>query len=134
MSNLTGHTNWIFALTLLPNGYLASASGDHNILLWNITRKYPLNTLSGHKNAVRALVVIQNQILASCSFDRTIKLWSLSSYSLVKSLNASTSEIGDLAYDPVLNMIASGEKSPTNLVKLWDMSLWTSKNTFFSKF
>ncbi len=131
MKNLTCHTHSINALTLLPNGYLASASADYNIMLWNISKAYPLYTLSGHTNAVRSLVVIQNQFLASSSSDLSIKLWSLSSFSLVRSWEASKSVTLALAYDPTLDLLASGEQSPANMVKLWDFNLWTSELYFF---
>jgi WD40 repeat protein len=33
---LTGHTNWVEALTVLPDGSLANASYDTTIRVWNI--------------------------------------------------------------------------------------------------
>ncbi len=119
-----GHNGWIAALTLLPNGLLASGSGDCRIIVWNITKTYPLYTLIGHANDVRALVLVNDQYLASGSLDKTIKLWSLKSYSNVKTWTASTSYVSCLAYDSTLNLLASGDNE--FLVKVWDPSFWTN--------
>ena len=93
-------------------------------MIWDMTKTYPLYTLTGHTDRVRALTVINNAYLASCSHDKTIKLWSLSSYSIVKSWTASTSYVLALAFDSTLNVLASGDNS--NLVRLWDSSMWTN--------
>jgi WD40 repeat protein len=74
---LNGHSNNIWSLVLLPNGLLASGSADKKIMIWNITKTFPLNTLTGHKNQIRALAVMNEDYLASGGYDRTIKLWSL---------------------------------------------------------
>jgi WD40 repeat protein len=127
LTTLTGHSDWLFALTLLPNGLIASGSSDTTIKIWNGTKTFPLYTLTGHTMAVRALVVINTGFIASGAQDGTIKLWSLSSYSLVNSWTASTSYIMSLAFDSTLNVLASGDSS--HLVKIWDSNIWSSDST-----
>ncbi len=113
-------------LTLLPNGLLASGSGDAKIMVWNITKTSPLYTLIGHKNQIRALVVINEDYLVSGAQGGAIKLWSLTNnYTQMRSWQASTNQILSLAFDSTLNVLASGEVNP-NLVKVWDSSLWTN--------
>jgi WD40 repeat protein len=127
LNNLTGHTNYVFALTLLPNGLLISGSLDTKILIWDITKTAPLYTLTGHTNTIRALVVINQEYLASGAQDNMIKLWSLTSnYTQVRSWTASTSYITSLAFDSTLNVLASGDGNMNNNVKLWDSSLWAN--------
>jgi WD40 repeat protein len=96
-----------------------------------MTLSYPLYSLTGHSNAVRALVVINEEYLASASLDQTIRLWSLRSYSNVKTWTASTSHIYSLAFDPILNVLASGDAAM--LVNVWDSGLWTSISTLGNK-
>ncbi len=124
INNLTGHSNAIWALSLLPNGLIASGAdeNDSTIKIWDITKTYPLYTLTGHTNVIRALTVINNDYLASCSGDQTIKLWSLSSYSMIKSWTASPSWVLALAFDSTLNVLASGHYF--KLVKVWDSSIY----------
>jgi len=74
---LSGHTGWVNALLVLPNGLLASGSDDSTIKLWDVDRQACVSTLSGHTSFVTALVVLPNGVLASGSVDHTIKLWSV---------------------------------------------------------
>ncbi len=114
-------------LILLPNGYIASGSADTNIMIWDLTKTYPLYTLRDHTDVVRALTVINNQYLASGAQDMTIKLWDLSSYSLLKSWTVGTSWVLSLAFDSTLNVLASGDNA--NMVKVWSSTLWTNIST-----
>ncbi len=134
LNTLTGHSFLLYALTLLPNGLIASGSWDGTINIWDTSKTYPLYTLTGHSNDVRALTVINNEYLASCSHDNTIKLWSLSSYSMVKSWTASSAKMVSLAFDPTLNVLASGDYTPSSLVKVWDSSIWTNISTVTGRF
>ena len=122
INTLSGHSSRVFYLTLLPNGLIASGSTDNTIKIWDITKAYPLYTLKGHTDSIRALIVINNEYLASSSQDMTIKLWSLSSYSIVKSWTASSTYMLALAFDSTLNVLASGDYSPSNLVKIWSLN------------
>jgi WD40 repeat protein len=138
-STLTGHTGNVYALTLLPNGLLASGSLDLKIMIWDITKTSPLYNLTGHTNAIRALVVINEDYLVSGAEDYKIILWSLSNnYAQVKSWQAS-SKVLSLAFDSTLNVLASGDygtaNAPNNYVKVWDSSLWGySGKRFRNKF
>ncbi len=124
INTLLGHSGYVLALILLPNGFIASGSADSTIKIWDITKTYPLYSLTGHSSQIKALTLINNLYLVSSSNDQTIKLWSLSSYSIVKSWTASTTYVNALAFDSNLNVLASGDNA--NLVKIWDSSIWTN--------
>ena len=132
INTLTGHTNWLFAMTLLPNGLIASGGSDKTIKIWDISKTYPLYTLTGHSSVIRGLVVVNNQFIASCSEDLSIKFWSLNGYVNVQTWTASTAAIIPLAYDPTLNMLANGDNA--NQVSLWSSDIWTTASKTMSKF
>ena len=124
---MIGHNSWIYALTLLPNGILASGSYDGKIMIWNVSETSPLNTLLEHNNSIKDLIVVNNEYLASCSDDFTIKLWSLSTYEEVNSWKASNDSIEALAFDPKLNVLVSAGYNTE--IKVWDSRLWKNNST-----
>jgi phospholipase A-2-activating protein len=71
----TGHAGYILSLAVLRNGYLASASQDRNIKIWNTDTSSLIRTLTGHTSYVYALTVLPNGNLASGCGDFTIKIW-----------------------------------------------------------
>ena len=75
IQTLTGHTDWVWALTVLQNGNLVSGSVDRTIKIWNPTTGALIQTLTGHTYYVVALTVLQNGNLVSGSGDNTIKIW-----------------------------------------------------------
>ena len=50
---MTGHTQAVWSIALLSNGYLASGSADKTIKLWNNFQC--VKTLTGHTDVVRSL-------------------------------------------------------------------------------
>ena len=86
---LTGHTDAILDLTVLNNGFLASASKDKSIKIWdnNLNNIVNVTTLtSGHKKPVLALKVLRNNDLISTSEDRTAKIWSTNLFVNISSI------------------------------------------------
>ena len=75
IQTLTGHTDWITALTFLSNGNLVSGSLDRTIKICNPTTGALIQTLTGHTGYVRVLTVLWNGNLVSGSADSTIKIW-----------------------------------------------------------
>jgi WD40 repeat protein len=75
VGQLKGHTERVTALALLPDGRLASASGDKTTRIWDIASQQCVGTLQGHTNWVMSLAVLSNGQLASGSRDETIRIW-----------------------------------------------------------
>jgi WD40 repeat protein len=71
---LEGHVDNVLALVALPNGQLASGSGDNNIKIWDVATGVEVRTLEGHADNVVALVVLSNGQLASGTDDNGIKI------------------------------------------------------------
>ena len=74
-ARLEGHTDWVQALCLLPDGRLASGSKDNTIRLWDVATGAETARLEGHTNGVQALCLLPDGRLASGSWDNTIRLW-----------------------------------------------------------
>ena len=73
--NITAHSGRIYGIQVLQDDYLATASSDTTVKIWNPKQKSLEKTLIGHKKQVTALVVLLNGELASGSNDTTIKIW-----------------------------------------------------------
>ena len=85
---LTGHLDSVLDMKILQNGWLASASSDKTIKIWNIESETCCETLLGHRNWVRCLDQLpgENGCLVSGSYDESIKIWCLSTRLCVKTL------------------------------------------------
>jgi WD40 repeat protein/serine/threonine protein kinase len=109
------------ALTVLPNGWLASGLDGETITLWDPARWFDkrLVTLSGHTRSVSALTTLPDGRLASGSMDNTIKLWDLTSNTCVATLSGHTEGVKILTTLPD-GRLASGSDGHT--IKLWDLT------------
>ena len=61
MRTLTGHTDWVYSLAVLPSNRLASGSGTDDvgeIKIWNMNDGTLIRTLLGHDGRVRAFAVL----------------------------------------------------------------------------
>jgi len=55
-ATITGHSDWVIALSSLNNGFLASSSYDKTIKIWNLGSYELHQTLLGHEKEVNTLV------------------------------------------------------------------------------
>ena len=73
--NLKGHSAAVWAVVVLPDGTVASASADKSIKLWKEDACH--KTLTGHTDAVRGLAVLPALgMFVSVSNDGTLRAWS----------------------------------------------------------
>jgi WD40 repeat protein len=72
---IEAHSDEIRALTLLPNGDLASGRDDMSIKIWNPMDGTLKRTLTDHTEWISSLAVMNNGLLASASGDRTVRIW-----------------------------------------------------------
>ena len=110
---LAGHTERIRSLDISPDGrYLASASGDWNIKLWNTVTGENLHTLTNHTSYVEAARFSPASTnLASASRDGTVNFWNIGGHN---------SSITSVAFNQQGNLLATA--STDNTVRLWDIA------------
>jgi WD40 repeat protein len=61
---------------VLENGYLASASEDTTLKIWDVNTGGLIKTLEGHTYGCFVLAVLHNGYLVSTGNDFKIKIWS----------------------------------------------------------
>ena len=124
---LSGHANQVRALQpyiLNDKQYLASASRDLSIKLWDMSNNTLVATLKGHTSDLFALTLyVHNgiQMLASGSLDSTIKLWDISNNTCVHTLTGHTRNILALAVYEKDDETILISGSADHTIKLWDI-------------
>jgi WD40 repeat protein len=116
---LTGHTEGVNDVSWSPDGsYVASASDDGSVRLWETAGGACLRTLVGHAHYVFCVAFSPRTAhVATASFDETVKLWCPRTGVCLRTLPAHSDPVTALAFD------APGRKLLTasfdGLVRMW---------------
>ncbi len=122
---LEGHDDSVLAVDWKDDHSLATASLDHEVVLWNVATGEQLQRLKGHSRGVTSVCFLPGQpLLVSGGIDQNLRVWNLESAEVIRTLNNHTKEVNDLACRPVsqgLPMIASVSNDRT--VRLWQPTI-----------
>jgi len=78
VASLEGHIRSVVSVLLSKEGFLASASMDCTIKLWNSKKATLLKTFKGHKGWISAICFSPNSLeLVSASEDGTVRVWNV---------------------------------------------------------
>eukprot|EP00938_MAST-03A_sp_MAST-3A-sp1_P000635 g635.t1 len=119
VARLTGHQQQVTHVSFSPDGrFIASASFDKKVKLWDgYTGKF-LKTFSGHVGAVYQVTWSPDStMLASASKDSTVKVWSVRTMKRLTNCPGHADEVYALDWAPNGTRVASGSKD--RLVKMW---------------
>jgi WD40 repeat protein len=77
-ATLTGHTDWVNAVTIAPDGSWLAGAADrgHTVWIWDSVDGSLRTTLTGHTDEVRAVAIAPDGTwLAGVSDDGTVRVW-----------------------------------------------------------
>lgn len=120
---LRGHTKAVWSLSWSPNGqYIASASADTSIRIWDGNTGRALKILEGHSDWVVSVRFSgDGKWLASKSSDGTVRLWRCDTWVCVASFDeVSRGYAPGLAFHPQRPLLATLGSNDT-LIRLWEL-------------
>ncbi|KIW51254.1 hypothetical protein PV05_09993 [Exophiala xenobiotica] len=119
IARLLGHQKQVLHVSFSPDGlYIASASFDNSVKLWNARDGKFLATLRAHVGAVYMVAwSSDSRLLASASKDTTVKVWDVRTGKLKEDLPGHKDEVFALDWSQDGKCVASGGKD--KVVKLW---------------
>lgn len=116
---LCGHQQPVNQIIFSPDArYLASASFDHSIRIWDAHTGKLLHTLRGHVSAVYQVAFsADSRLLVSASKDSTLKCWNVATGKLAENLPGHADQVYAVDWSPDGSRVCSGSKD--KLVKIW---------------
>lgn len=100
--------------------FLAAASLDKKIVIWDIVKKSIVFTLDGHMKYVSDVIFSPGgKMLASCSDDQNVILWNVEKQKIIHTFIGHTKEVKGVAYSNDGTMLASCSWDKT--IKVWNL-------------
>ena len=115
---LSGHTDDVNCLVLLPDGRFCSRSDDNSIKIWNKSTCHREKTLNGHTSGVYSLCALSDTRICSGSLDNKIKIWNIQTGACEKTLIGHAYCVESIVY-LADGRICSG--SADDSIKIWNL-------------
>lgn len=131
--SLIGHSRGINDITWSPtSAYIATASDDKRLRLWNAETGDAYVEFRGHTNFVfTCRFNPQSNLLVSGSYDETVKLWDIRCGECVATLPAHSNPVTGVDFNRDGTMIVSG--SYDGLVRIWDTATGECLKTVYAE-
>ncbi len=125
----TGHSETVAALALSHDGrWLATASEDRSVRIWDLASGRELRSLRAHPEAVNAVAWSRDDaVLASGGNDGVIRLWSPATGRLIRTLAGHRGFVNALAFAPDGRSLVSSGTDKT--ITVWDYASGEASRT-----
>jgi WD40 repeat protein len=108
----------VYKLLLFPNGDLAAACSEKQIIIWDTREHIIKRRIDAHFSEVYDIVLLDNGYMASASADRSIKIWSIEKGSFINILRDHLNHVTSMA---VVNKNKLVSSSSDGTMKLWNI-------------